>query len=265
MRILFFDTETTGGGSADRLVSLAVKERPTSPPLRQGYAGQVKLRGASGDGVIVNAIYKPPVPISYESMAVHHITEKMVAGRPAFKDAPEYTKLKGLFESPEVVAVAHNASFDAAMFAREGIVPAVLICTYKLARALDPGEVMERYQLQYLRYRLGLEVEAAAHDALGDVLVLEAVFERLFAKMREKQGDDAATLAEMIRISGEPMLFTTLRFGKHKGEKIADVLRGDRSYLEWLLKEKQKSPEGEEDWIYTLEHYLAAPQAARRT
>ncbi len=238
MRILFFDTETTGGGERDRLVSLAVKERGVAEP-------------------VVNATYKPPLPITYESMAVHHITERMVAERPAFMEAPEYVGLKALFESPDTVAVAHNASFDAAMFAREGIVPAALICTYKLARALDPGEVMERYQLQYLRYRLGLEVAATAHDALGDVLVLEAVFERLFAKVVEQQGSEAAALAEMIRISGEPMLFTTLRFGKHKGEKIAEVARADASYLEWLLKEKRKSPEGEEDWIYTLEHHLA--------
>jgi hypothetical protein len=61
----------------------------------------------------------------------------------------------------------------------------------------------------------------------------------------------------MIRISAEPMLFTTIRFGKHKGKRIEDVVRADRSYIEWLLKEKKKEPQGEADWIYSLEHYLA--------
>ena len=43
----------------------------------------------------------------------------------------------------------------------------------------------EKYNLQYLRYLLELEVEAIAHDALGDVLVLEQLFERLFNKIKD--------------------------------------------------------------------------------
>ena len=80
--------------------------------------------------------------------------------------------------------------------------------------------------------------------------------------MREKQGSEAAALAEMLSISARPLLFTSLRFGKHKGEKIAEVAVSDRSYLEWLLKEKRLNPQGEEDWLYTLEHYLASPRGS---
>ncbi|MBU6320925.1 MAG: hypothetical protein KGI78_02130 [Patescibacteria group bacterium] len=244
MRIVFFDTETTGGAEKDRLIQLAAKDRRALAP-------------------VVNALYKPPLPISIESMAIHHITEKMVAERPAFTEAPEYAELKALFEHPDTFAVAHNAAFDLAMLAREGIRPANVICTYKVARALDPSEVVERYQLQYLRYLLGLEVEAAAHDAWGDVLVLEAVFERLFAKVVEREGSEAAAIERMRAISAEPVLFTTLRFGKYKGKKIAEVAREDRGYLEWLLREKRKEPAGEEDWIATLERALSAAPVAR--
>lgn len=240
--IVFFDTETTGGGERDRLIALAAKERGAGEP-------------------IVNALYAPPVAITIDSMAVHHITPKMVAGKPAFMDAPEYGKLKALFEDTDTVVVAHNAAFDLAMLAREGIVPARVVCTYKVARALDPGEVVERYQLQYLRYFLGLEVDATAHEALGDVLVLEALFERLIAKMALKKGGEAAALEEMLAVSARPMLFTTFRFGKHKGEKIADVAKSDRGYLEWLLAAKKQDPAGEADWIYTLEQALRAPVA----
>ena len=239
MRIIFFDTETTGGGEKDRLLSLAVKEK-----------GQ--------DKAIVNAIYRPPVPISFESMAVHHITEKMAAGRPMFTAAPEYQSLKELFEHEDTVAVAHNVAFDLAMLSREGIAPSQTICTYKIARALDPEEKLGQYRLQYLRYLLGLEVEALAHDALGDVLVLEGLFERLLAKMSAEVGTEEESLQKMIEISSRPMLFTTLRFGKHKGKRIEDVARTDASYLRWLLSEKKKDPAAEADWIYTLEHYLAS-------
>ena len=36
----------------------------------------------------------------------------------------------------------------------------------------------------------------------------------------------------------------------------ADVAKTDKRYLEWLLGEKQKNEAGDEDWIYTLKHYL---------
>ena len=38
--------------------------------------------------------------------------------------------------------------------------------------------------------------------------------------------------------------------------EIADVARSDRGYLEWLLAQKQKSGEGDNDWIFTLQHHL---------
>jgi len=237
MRIIFFDTETTGNSDKDRLCQLAMKERYIDEPL-------------------VNALYKPPVPISIESMAIHHITEKMVAGKPAFSESPEYSSLKDLFESDEVVLAAHNAAFDLAMLAREGIVPKRVICTYKLAYALDPNDALPNYRLQYLRYLLDLDIEAEAHDALGDVLVLEALYDRLSQKMLERHGTEESALDAMLAISVQPLLFTTIRFGKYKGQRIEDVVKTDSSYLRWLLAEKKKTPVGEEDWIYTLEHYL---------
>lgn len=249
MRIIFFDTETTGNSDKDRLCQLAVKERYIDEPL-------------------LNAFYKPPVPISIESMAIHHITEKMVANKPAFRDAPDYSPLKDIFESDEVIAVAHNAAFDLAMFAREGIVPKRIICTYKVAYALDPNDALPNYRLQYLRYLLDLDVDieeahhhtnmvgVVAHDAFGDVLVLEALFERLMQKMKERHGTEESALDAMLAISAQPLLFTTIRFGKYNGKRIDEVAKTDPSYLQWLLAEKKKNPSGEEDWIYTLEHFL---------
>lgn len=238
MRIIFFDTETTGNGENDRLLQLAVKKRGVREP-------------------VLNALYKPPLPIAIEAMSIHHITERMVAERPAFAASPNYAPMKELFEDEDTVAVAHNAAFDIGMLAREGIVPRHTICTYKVARALDPHELIPQYKLQYLRYLLGIEIDATAHDAFGDVAVLEGVFERMLGKMTQQQGSEEAAIEEMRRISGLPLLFTTIRFGKHKGKRIEEVARSDKRYLEWLLDEKKKSPEGEGDWIYTLEHFLA--------
>ncbi len=237
MAIIFFDTETTGNGGEDRLCQLAAKERGVSH-------------------AILNAIYKPPLPIAIEAMAIHHITEKMAAARPLFKDSPEYGEIKSLFEHDDTIGVAHNATFDVGMLGREGITPRNIICTYKVASAIDTESEIPKYQLQYLRYLWGIEIEATAHDAMGDVMVLEAVFEKLLHMMIAKYGNEEAALAEMLAISSRPMLFTTIRFGKHKGKRIEDIARADRSYLEWLLNQKKLEPAGEADWIYTLEHYL---------
>lgn len=238
MKIILFDTETTGNGEADRLCQLAVKERGVETP-------------------VVNAIYKPAVPITIDAMAVHHITEKMTAGKPAFTEAPEFPSLKALFEDTGTISVAHNAAFDVSMLAREGVSPARTICTYKVARALDTEEVIGRYQLQYLRYLLGLEIEANAHDAWGDVLVLEGVFDRLMQKMEKEKGALEPALEEMIEISSRPVMFTTIRFGKYKGKRIEEIAKSDPKYLEWLLSEKKKEPVAEADWIFTLEHFLS--------
>ena len=238
MKIIFFDTETTGNGDKDRLCQLGVKERDIAEPL-------------------VNALYKPPVPISIESMAIHHITERMVATKPLFTESAEYESVKELFEHEDTLSVAHNAAFDLAMLAREGIVPRRHICTYKVAYELDPNDTLPNYRLQYLRYLLDLDVEAVAHDAWGDVLVLEALFERLLTKMRERHGSEEAALDAMVAVSARPLLFTTIRFGKYSGKRLEEIVKTDRSYLEWLLGQKKQNPVGEEDWIYTLEHYLS--------
>jgi DNA polymerase III epsilon subunit-like protein len=88
----------------------------------------------------------------------------------------------------------------------EGIYSTRTICTLKLARYLDRNGVIPKYNLQYLRYFLGLEVDAKAHDALGDILVLEGLFNRLNAKFQEN-GELKDSAHEMINISNNPLCF----------------------------------------------------------
>ncbi len=237
MRLYLLDTETTGGGDTDRLIQLAIKEVGVAEP-------------------VVRELYLPPVPITLDSMAIHHITPKMVADKPAFTLSPDFARVKALLEAPDAVAVAHNAPFDLAMLAREGIAPTHAICTVKVAVALDPEEKISSYRLQYLRYLLDLNIEAVSHDAWGDVLVLEALFDRLLAKMVEERGSREAAVEAMIEVSKGPRIFRRFKFGKYSGEKVEDIATRDPDYLTWLLKEKKKNPALEADWIATLEKAL---------
>ncbi len=235
-KLIFLDTETTGNMPGDKLIQLCYKI----------------------EDKIVDELYKPDLPISIESMAVHHITEKMVAGKPAFIGSPEYKELEELFSKEDSVMIAHNAKFDVAMIEKEGMKVGPTIDTFRVARHLDPEGKISSYRLQYLRYLLGIEVEATAHDAKGDVLVLEKLFERLLKKVMETENLSRETaIDQMVDVSSRPVLFKYINFGKHKNKSMEEVAKSDRSYLEWLLKQKKENPEEEEDWIYTIDHYLS--------
>ncbi len=232
---LFFDTETTGNTGEDFLCQLAYKY----------------------NGVEFSELYKPPLAIPPEASAVHHITNKMLTDKLAFEDSDDYESVKTLFENSANIPVAHNAKFDIAMMEKEGIEIVPAICTLRLARYLDKENKIPKYNLQYLRYYLGIEVDAQAHDALGDVKVLEALFERLKNKMvQECGGDEEKAVSEMLAVSARPSLINTIMFGKHIGKTVADIAKTDKNYLQWLLDQKLQSDTDEEDWIYTLKHYL---------
>jgi uncharacterized protein (DUF3820 family) len=85
---------------------------------------------------------------------------------------------------------------------------------------------------------------------------LEALFTWLLTEYTKVRGSEEKALDEMLAISQRPRLFTRFRFGKYNGERVGDIATRDSDYLRWLLKEKQKQPALEADWIATLEHHL---------
>ncbi len=234
-KLIFFDTETTGNEQKDFLCQIAYKT----------------------DDETFTALFKPEIKIPPAASAVHHITNKMVEDKPTFQGSAEAKKIKPLFEDSNSVVIAHNAPFDLMIIEKEGIVPNKFICTLRVARHLDPESKIESYRLQFLRYLLEIEIEAEAHDALGDVMVLEKLFERLKKKIMEEDslsGEEA--IDKMVEISSHPSMINVLNFGKYKGKKVEEVVQIDRGWLEWLYGEKIKSDQIDEDWIYTLKHYL---------
>ena len=239
-KIIFLDTETTGNEPAkDFLCQLAFKT----------------------DTETFCELFKPPIHIPPEASAVTHITDKHVADKKAFKESSNYGAIKLLLEDSTAVMVAHNAKFDTAIIAKEDIIPANIICTLRVARALDKNNVIPQYKLQYLRYYLDIDIEADAHDALGDVLVLEQLYKRLLDKIMKEDGiDEGQAIEKMIDISSRPSLMNSFAFGKYNGKTIEEVNRVDPGYLDWMLGQKEQNPDNEEDWIYTLKYYLGKLQ-----
>jgi exodeoxyribonuclease X len=208
------------------------------------------------DGATHAHNFKPPVPISVKAMSITHITNAMVEGEPAFEGSDFKKELENVLNSG--VLVAHNARFDIAMLRSEGMEVPRHICTLRLVRYLDPEQEIPEYNLQYLRYHYGVDVQADAHSAEGDVMVLESVFNHLYALAaeRSKTENRDEIIARMIDISSTPSTIGRFTFGKYSGETVIDVAKNDRGYLEWFLRTKLQDDPDDEDWIYTLKRAL---------
>lgn len=237
--LIFLDTETTGLTQEDRLCQVAYK-----------FQGQEK-----------DELFKPVIPISVEAMSVSHITNRMVADKGTFKESGMFTDLESIFADENNILVAHNAFFDVEILRREGLEIKNIIDTFKIAHHLDVKGEIPRYNLQYLRYYFDFDIsDAPAHNALGDIRVLEVIFDFYFYKMKENGMIESEIIKEMLRISSLPILIKKFAFGKYLGERVEDVALKDSNYLKWLLGEKLKAREnGEdesEDWIHTLKYHL---------
>ena len=234
MKLFFADTETTGTEEHDRLIQLAFK------------CGNMTL----------DQLYAPPRPINLMAMMIHHITEDDVKDEEPFIGSAAHTLLKK--QRKNLVFVAHNAAFDLKMLEKEGIKFKHHICTLKVVRHLDVKAKLECHKLQYLRYLYKMDLTAEAHDAMGDVIVLEKLFWLLVKRICKVDGcSQTEAIATMLEISSVPSLILRFPFGKYKGELLMDILMRDRGYLEWLERSKLDEPEGQEDWIYTLEKLLS--------
>jgi exodeoxyribonuclease X len=165
-------------------------------------------------------VVNPGRPIRPEIRAVHHITDREIAGAPPPERLFE-TLMLGL---PDYYA-AHNANFEKAFFNPPS---SKWLCTYRVALRLWP-DGPPSYSNQVLRYWLKLELpdESLAmppHRAGPDAYVTAFILARAIET-------GAASLDDMVRWSSGPPLLSTVTFGKHRGTKWKDL---PDDYLTWL-------------------------------
>jgi len=237
MNLLFLDTETTDL-EQKRLVQLAYKKW--------------------GGDDIFDLMFKPPIPIGAGASSVSHITNEDVADCQAFAESEDAGVLGELLK--DHVLVAHNAKFDIEVLANEGVQTHNYICTQKIAQHFLDNPDIEKFSLQYLRYYLGLYRDEPkdrhiAHDALGDIMVLENLFKYLFDIIKNSTGKgDKEVIVDMINISVNPLLLRRITYGKHNGKTYEQVAREDASYLTWI---RDKKDGASEDELFTVNHHIA--------
>jgi DNA polymerase-3 subunit epsilon/exodeoxyribonuclease X len=234
-KLLFVDVETTGLEPNDRICHL----------------GLIVQDGA--ESLVSSSLCKSSIKICSAAMAVHHITNESIKDALSCVKTEAY-KLLEEHNSSENVLIGHNVKFDLAMLEKEGFdARLAIVDTLRCSKALIPE--CEQFNLQYLRYELGLykEENAAAksvgitlcaHSALSDALHLKLLYEQLL---------HCASLEELIKISSRPLLLQKLPFGKYSGRYIEEIAENDPAYLRWMMG---NIDDMDEDLAYSIERYL---------
>jgi exodeoxyribonuclease X len=207
MIVRIFDVETTGlDPKDDRIVEIAAYDL---------YV----------DGTIIRVgcdLINPRKPIPPEASAVHHLTDIDVVTAPLFGTvwAERYMPPAG------TICAAHNCEFEQEFLPTPAGVQ--WLCTYKCALRKWPDA--PGHSNQVLRYwrkfddRDGFDCDLArlAHRAEPDTYVTAWLLRDLLSD---------APIETLVAWSKEPKVFPVLTFGKHRGEKWAEVPFG---YLQWL-------------------------------
>ena len=159
--VVFLDTETTGVRPTDDVIDLAVID-------------------STGD-VIFEQLFKPQIQIPSEVIAVHGITNRMVADA---ADLSEYhAAIQNLMQSR--VVVAYNADFDRAMItaacARRGlppIEPAGWVCAMEAYAAFNGEASWHRPGFRWMSLEKAtrrLKIPKPTHRAVSDARACRAV------------------------------------------------------------------------------------------
>lgn len=164
----------------------------------------------------------PECVISEESIAIHHITQDMVQGKPRIGDIlPDLLKFIG-----NHTLIGHGINFDI-LWLIQAAQRLNIPCTLHKNRFLDTLRMARLYgespinSLDFLRQHFNIEPEGA-HRAMSDVLVNMEVFKKLSKRYKRTE--------ELFELLSHPILLRTMPLGKHKGRPMKEV---PIEYLMW--------------------------------
>ncbi len=169
--------------------------------------------------------------ISYASMAVHHILESDIEGKPNFSS----------FELPNETQyiIGHNIDYDIRAIEQCGVNTQNIkaICTLALARVVWPN--VEAHNLSALIYMISKGSEKAremlrgAHRADADIILTANILMHIIYQLKIQ------TIEELFEASEDARIPRSITFGKHRGTAISDL---PPDYVQWLLRQEDLDP-----------------------
>jgi len=225
--LAFIDLETTGTNlGTDRIVEIAI----------------VKIL-PDGNKITKRKLINPEIPISKGSSDLHGITNEMLINAPTFKQVAH--EIKQVLDGCDLGGYNSNR-FDIPLLVEE-FLRAGVDFDLKGRRLVDVQKIFHMMEQRTLtaayKFYCNLELENA-HSAEADCV---ATADILIAQLQRYPvlGNSVDSILKHI---GEEVIVDFARrfvmeegvevfnFGKYKGKPVADVLRTEPQYYDWMMK-----------------------------
>jgi len=225
--IAFIDLETTGINiTTDRIVEIAIVK------ILQDGEKQVKRK-----------LINPLIPIPQSSSDIHGITDEMVKDAPSFKQVAN--EIKQFIEGCDLGGYNSNR-FDIPMLLEE-FLRVGIDYTLEGKRLVDVQKVFHMMEQRTLGAAYKFYCQKTLEGAHGAEADATATWEVLEAQI-ERYPQIGDTVESIVKFTGEDDIVDLARrfvkekgieifnFGKHKGKPVAQVLKEEPQYYDWMMK-----------------------------
>ncbi len=225
--LAFIDLETTGINlGTDRIVEIAI----------------VKLL-PDGTRNVKRKLLNPGVPIPKASSDVHGITDEMLKDAPTFKQVAQ--ELKQMLDGCDFAGYNSNR-FDIPLLMEE-FLRAEVEFDMKNRRLLDVQNIFHKMEPRTLSAAYKFYCNKILEGAHGAEVDASATHEILEAQL-EKYPELGNNIDSILKVMGEDQVVDFARrfvmdngievfnFGKFKGRPVADVLKSEPQYYDWMMK-----------------------------
>ena len=225
--LAFIDLETTGINlGTDRIVEIAI----------------VKIL-MEGNRSVKRKLVNPQMPIPKHASDIHGITDDMVKDAPSFKQIAH--ELKQMLDGCDIAGYNSNR-FDIPLLMEE-FLRAEVEFEMKGRKMLDVQQIFHKMEQRTLsaayKYYCSKTLDGA-HSAEIDATATYEIFEAQL----ERYPELGSSVDSALKAIGEDVIVDFARrfimdngvevfnFGKFKGRPVADVLKTEPQYYDWMMK-----------------------------
>jgi DNA polymerase-3 subunit epsilon len=225
--LAFIDLEATGTNlGTDRIVEIAI----------------VKIL-PDGTKSIKRKLINPEIAIPQFAIDIHGITNDMIKDAPAFRQVAN--EFKQVLDGCDIAGYNSNR-FDIPLLVEE-FLRAQVEFDMKGRRLVDVQKIFHQMEQRTLSAAYKFYCSKNLEGAHGAEVDASATHEVLVAQL-EKYPSLGSTVESILKATGEDVIVDFARrftmengvevfnFGKFKGKPIAEVLRAEPQYYDWMMK-----------------------------